>query len=92
MIRLTAVLMLCVVASALGVVAAQHRARTLVTSLEREQVHTQNLEVEWNQLDIEQQAVAALPVVERFARSTLRMEAPAKDAQMTLEPVNGGRG
>lgn len=92
MIRLTAVLMLGVVVSALGVVGAQHRSRKLVTTLEREQVHTRNLEVEWNQLDIEQQAVAALPAVERFARSTLRMDAPAKDAQLTLESGKGERG
>ncbi len=92
MIRLTAVLMVCVVASSLGVVAAQHRSRKLVTAIEREQVHTHNLDVEWTQLDIEQQAVAALPTVERFARSTLRMQAPARDAEITLDPAKGGRG
>lgn len=92
MVRLTALLMVCVVLSALGVVASQHRARKLVTAIEREQVHTRNLEVEWSQLDIEQQAVAALPTVERFARTTLRMSSPGKDAQLTLEPAGGGRG
>lgn len=90
MIRLTAFLVFAAVACALGVVASQHNARKLVTAIEREQVHTRNLEVEWNQLDIEQQAVAALPTVERFARSTLHMESPSKGDQLTLSPAKGG--
>ncbi|MDO6387372.1 MULTISPECIES: cell division protein FtsL [unclassified Uliginosibacterium] len=92
MIRFTAFLMIAVVASSLGVVASQHSSRKLVTAIEREQVRTRNLEVEWTQLDIEQQAVAALPTVERFARSTLRMQAPVRDAEITLDPAGGGRG
>lgn len=89
---MTTTLMLLVVFSALGVVAAQHRARTLVTLTEREQVRTRNLEVEWSQLDIEQQAIAALPGVERFARRTLHLDSPGKDAQITLDPAQGRRG
>lgn len=90
MTRLTALLAILSVCCALGVVASQHNARKLVTAIEREQVHTRNLEVEWNQLDIEQQAVAALPTVERFARGTLHMAAPAKGDQLTLNPAKGG--
>ncbi|MDQ7988784.1 MAG: cell division protein FtsL [Candidatus Dactylopiibacterium sp.] len=84
------VLSLLTVVCALGVVASQHQSRKLVTAIEREQVHTRNLNIEWNQLDIEQQSVAALPTVERFARTTLRMAAPGKTEQMTLNPGKGG--
>lgn len=90
MIRVTIFLAAAAVVSALGVVANQHNARKLVTAIEREQTHTRNLEVEWNQLDIEQQAVAALPTVERFARGTLHMVTPAKADQITLSPARGG--
>ncbi|KAF7599281.1 MAG: cell division protein FtsL [Candidatus Dactylopiibacterium carminicum] len=76
MVRLTAVLVALAVASALGVVSTQHKSRKLVTEIEREQRRAQALQVEWNQLDIEQQAVAALPTVERLARRVLKMESP----------------
>lgn len=90
MTRMLGLLIIVTVLCALGVVASQHQSRKLVTALEREQVHTRNLNIEWNQLDIEQQAVAALPTVERFARNTLRMVTPTKDSQLTLSPAKGG--
>ncbi len=47
MMRADAVLVALVVASALGVVAAQHQARRLYSEYEREQARAQALEVEW---------------------------------------------
>jgi cell division protein FtsL len=75
---LTPALVLCALLSALGVVNTQHQSRKLVMDIEREQRRAQALQVEWNQLDIEQQAIAALPTVERLARRVLKMDAPAE--------------
>lgn len=90
MIRMTAFFVCLSIASALGVVTAQHKARRLVTAIEREQVTTRNLQDEWGRLDIEQQAVAALPAVEKLARKALHMDSPSKDGQISLELSQGG--
>lgn len=75
---LTPVLVMCALLSALGVVGTQHQSRKLVMEIEREQRRAQALQVEWTQLDIEQQAIAALPAVERLARRMLKMDAPTE--------------
>lgn len=77
MIRVDAVLLSLVVASALGVVASQHQARKLFTELEREQSRMYQLEVEWGQLTLEQSTWAALARVEKIARERLGMQEPA---------------
>ncbi len=91
MVRVTAVLILAVIACSLGVVSAQHESRRLVTEIEREQGHTRALQEEFTRLDIEQQAVAALPTVEKLARRVLRMDVPGKDAQISLDLSREGR-
>ena len=91
MARVMAVLVLLVIASSLGVVSAQHRSRTLVTEIEREQVRTRSLQEDFTRLDIEQQAVAALPTVEKLARRALHMDTPGKDAQISLNLAREGR-
>ena len=59
MLRLNSALAALIVASALGVVAAQHQSRKLVTEIEREQGRTRALEVEFGQLQLEQSTWAA---------------------------------
>lgn len=85
MVRVTAMLIALVIASALGVVTSQHKSRQLVTLIEREQLHTRSLQDEWIRMDIEQQSVAALPTVERLARGALHMDAPDRASQITLD-------
>ena len=85
MARVMGVLILLVIASALGVVTSQHQSRRLVTEIEHEQARTRDLQDEWGRLDIEQQSVAALTTVERLARGTLHMSEPGKDAQVSLD-------
>lgn len=79
MIRVDAFLVSVAVASALGVIAAQHQARKLHTEYEREQSRAHQLEVEWGQLQLEQSTWAALSRVEAAARERLGL----------LEPVAG---
>lgn len=85
MIRPDAFLVSIVVASALGVVAAQHQARKLFSELEREQSRAHELEVEWGQLQLEQSTWAALARVEATARATLGLCEPAPGRILVVE-------
>jgi len=85
MIRPDAFLVSIVVASALGVVAAQHQARKLFSELEREQSRTHELEVEWGQLQLEQSTWAALARVEVTARETLGLREPGPGRILVVE-------
>ena len=76
MIRADAFLISIAVASALGVVAAQHQARQIFSELEREQARARELEVEWGQLQLEQSTWAALARVEMIARERLGLQEP----------------
>jgi len=84
-IRADAFLVTLVVASALGVVAAQHQARKLFSELEREQTRAHGLEVEWGQLQLEQSTWAAHARVEKIARERMRMRAPAPGQVIAVE-------
>jgi len=75
-IRLEAFLVVIVVASALGVVAAQHHSRKLFSELDRENSRVHQLEVEWGQLQLEQSTWAALARIEPIAREELGLEEP----------------
>jgi cell division protein FtsL len=66
-----------VVASALGVVAAQHQSRKLHAEYERAQARAHQLEVEWGQLQLELSTVAALTRIEPIARERLGLSEPA---------------
>jgi cell division protein FtsL len=85
MIRPDAFLVSIVVASALGVVAAQHQARKLFSELEREQTRAHQLEVEWGQLQLEQSTWAALARVEATARETLGLREPVPGRILVVE-------
>jgi len=85
MARMTSMLIALVIASALGVVTSQHESRQLVTDIEREQARTHHLQDEWVRMDIEQQSVAALPTVEKFARQTLHMVEPDRGSEIILD-------
>ncbi|THF61195.1 cell division protein FtsL [Pseudothauera rhizosphaerae] len=86
MIRLDAFIIALVVASALGVVAAQHQARKLFSELEREQARARGLEVEWGQLQLEQSTWAAHGRVERMAHEVLGLRPPASGQVIVVEP------
>ncbi len=86
MIRVDAVLVALAVASALGVVAAQHQSRKLFSELEREQSRAHGLDVEWGQLQLEQSTWAAHARVEKLARERLGMRPPAPGQVLVVEP------
>lgn len=85
MLRLNLALIAIVLASALGGVASQHKARKLFTELEREQERMRQLEVEWGQLQLEQSTWAAHARVEKIARERLHMKPPAPGQILAVE-------
>ena len=84
--RFDAVLVVLVVASALGVISAQHQARKFYSELEREQVRARGLEVEWGQLQLEQSTWATHGRVEKLARDRLHMQLPPEGQVLVVEP------
>ncbi|AVR87859.1 cell division protein FtsL [Thauera aromatica] len=86
MMRADAVLVALAVASALGVVSAQHQARKLHAEHEREQARARALEVEWGRLQLEQSTWAAHGRIESFARGRLGMGAPTPGQVLVVEP------
>ena len=75
-------LLLVVVACALGVITAQHQARKLFVDLEGERAAAQKLDTEWTQLQLEQGTWATHKRVEEVAVKRLGMHAP--DAATTV--------
>lgn len=85
MLRLNLILAALIVASALGVVAAQHESRKLVTEIEREQERMRALEVEFGQLQLEQSTWSAHTRIEKIARVRLAMRAPAAGQVLAVD-------
>lgn len=87
MLRLSLVLTLLLVASAIGTVSSNHRARKMFVDLEREQARMRELEVEWGQLQLEQSTWANHARVEQIARSRLHMKSPGSGQVISIEPA-----
>jgi len=85
--RLNILLLMIVVACGLATVNANHRARKLFTSLEKEQQRMRALDVEWGQLQLEQSTWAAHARIEKVAKERLQMKAPLPAQIMALEPA-----
>ena len=88
MFRLNLVLLLILVICALGLVTSQHRARKLFQALEQEQERARQLEVEFDQLQLEMSTWATHPRIEKIVRDRLRMILPPPGGVMTPQ---GGR-
>ena len=74
-------LLVVVIACALGVVTSQHKARKLFVELQKEKDRAQQMEVEWGQLQLEQSTWAMPARVEKIASLKLQMQLP-KSAQI----------
>jgi cell division protein FtsL len=85
--RLGVVLAAVLVVCALGLVTSQHRARKLFVDLERAQAQARQLEVQWNQLQLEQHGLAKASLIDAKARSGLAMRpaAPERTLHLTIE-------
>ncbi|MBW8365275.1 MAG: cell division protein FtsL [Rhizobium sp.] len=79
MSRLNVVLALVLVACALAVIQAQHRARTYFVELERLKKEARVLDEQWGQLQLEQGTWANPARVDTLARTRLGLVAPPHD-------------
>lgn len=77
MVRFNILLLLAAVVCALGVVTSQHQARKLFQALESEQDRAKQLDIEYDQLQLELQTWATSPRIEKIAREKLKMGTPA---------------
>ena len=74
--RINLLLLFLAIASALGVVSSQHKARKLFVELQKEQEIARQMEVEWGQLQLEQSTWAIPTRVEKIATRQLQMQQP----------------
>lgn len=76
MARLNLLLFFALIACALALVTAQHKSRKLYVELQNEQDLAKRLEVEWGQLQLEQQTWALHGRIEKIAAEQLNMRVP----------------
>ena len=76
MLRANMRLLIAVLCSALSVVTSQHKARRLFQALESEQERADQLDIEFDQLQIELSTWATSPRIEKIAREKLKMRTP----------------
>ena len=76
MLRFNLLLLLVAVICSLSVVTSQHKARRLFQALESEQERADQLDIEFDQLQIELSTWATSPRIEKIAREKLKMRTP----------------
>ena len=76
MVRFNILLLLAAVLCALSVVTSQHQARKLFQAIEVEQERAKQLDVEYDQLQIELSTWATSPRIDKVAREKLKMRMP----------------
>jgi len=84
--KLNLLLLLVLVACALGLVTSQHKARKLFAELDREQERARALEVEYGQLQLEASTWGLHSRVEKIAAGALGMRAPDPRRVRMVEP------
>ncbi len=93
MARLNVLLLILVIACALGVVTSQHKARKLFSELQKEKNRAQQMDVEWGQLQLEQGTLVMPARVEKVAGSQLQMQVPQpkQTRYVRLDPGKAGQ-
>ena len=74
--RINLILIVVLLVSAVGTIAAQQQARKRLQALELERERAHNLDVEFGQLQLEMSSWAAHTRIERIAREKLGMQPP----------------
>ncbi len=80
------VLLVLVLASAMGVVYAKYESRTLFGRLQHLRAERDALNVEWGRLELEEGTLGTHSRVERLARTRLGMHRPAIGSVMFVRP------
>jgi cell division protein FtsL len=85
--RLNAMLLVLVIACALGVITSQNRARKLFNDLDNEQAAAKKLGEEYSQLQLEQSTWGTHQRVEAIASRDLHMRLPDPESTVIIAPV-----
>ena len=91
MVRLNLLLLTVLTLCALGLVTSQHQARRLFGELEREQERSQQLRVEYGQLQLEASTWAVHARVERIASRQLHMRVPEAKRLQIARPEEAAK-
>ena len=91
MLRLNLLLLVVAVVCALSVVTSQHKARRLFQTLESEQERADQLDIEFDQLQIELSTWATSPRIEKIAREKLKMRTPEAAKIVVVSPTEVSR-
>jgi len=83
---LLVVLIVCTVASAIGVIYARHRHRLLFVELSRLERARDELNIEFGRLQLEQATVAEANRIDQIARARLGMKFPEADDIVVVRP------
>lgn len=73
MVRVNIILLFAAVLCALSVVTSQHKARKLFQAMEGEQERARQLDIEYDQLQLELSTWATSPRIDKIARENLKM-------------------
>jgi len=88
--RVNALLLVALVACALGVVTSQHKSRKLFIELQAEQDLSRKLQEEYTQLTLEQGTWSTNKRVEKIASQSLGMRLPDAKSTVVLVPQESG--
>ena len=86
MTKLNLILFLVVLASALGTVTSQHKARKLYSELEQQLDLAKQYDIEWGQLQLEQSTWAMHSRIEQIAVDHLHMQVPEPSRIQIVAP------
>jgi cell division protein FtsL len=84
--RLVVSLLMILVLSALGVVYTKYRSRMLFAEIQRLEQELDVYEMEWGQLQLEQNTWSEHSRIERLARSKLGMTLPERNTIIYIKP------
>jgi cell division protein FtsL len=86
MLRFNLFLLVVAIVCALGTVTAQHRARKLFVTLEKEQQRGKQLEVEFGQLQLEAGTWGMQARIEKIAVGKLNLRTPSPNRVQIIGP------
>lgn len=94
MTRVNLILATLLVVCGLSLVTSQQRARRLFVDLERAQAKAQQLDVQWDQLQLEQTGMANAALIDSRARKDLAMQplSAARTLHLTMDTALAAAG
>lgn len=90
--RMSILLSLLLMVSAISLVTARHQSRQLFVAVERLEDRSRELDIEWRRLQLERAELARNARIDHIARSDLGMVSATPDRSIYLDQVTGLQG